>query len=249
MNQLMYNLHNHTPFSDGAYTIDEIIQAHLDDPELNMGGIGICDHLFCTPSSREVSNEREFHRVFDRETQEYVNAVHEARRRWADRVPIYCGAEINWQMNKGLLDTVKTMLTGIDYVLFEYVDWAGLTTLANQARRWPCPVGLAHAAVDQQFPSTSMDQVVRTLANARIFYELNSKFIPLEDHDRWFNILPNHRVFISIGTDTHDDLSVLKTLPRLHEYARQHGLAEKIFVPKYAGADAGAPTPAGVSKS
>ena len=74
MSQLMYNLHNHTPFSDGAYTIDEIIQAHLDDPELNMGGIGICDHLFCTPSSREVTNEREFHRVFDRETQEYVTA-------------------------------------------------------------------------------------------------------------------------------------------------------------------------------
>jgi histidinol phosphatase-like PHP family hydrolase len=157
MSQLMYNLHNHTPFSDGAYTIDEIIQAHLSDPDLNMGGIGICDHLFCTPSSREVNNEREFHRVFDRETHEYVTAVYEARRKWADKVPVFCGAEINWQMNKTLLNAVKTMLAGIDYVLFEYIDWAGLTTLANQARRWPCPVGLAHTVVAQQFPSTSMD--------------------------------------------------------------------------------------------
>ena len=232
MSQPMYNLHNHTPFSDGAYTIDEIVEAHLDGTDMNVVGIGICDHLFCTPSSREVTSERDFERVFARETRDYIQEVHAARQRWAGKVQIYCGAEVNWQMNKSMLPCVKNMLGGIDYVLFEYVDWAGLTTLANQARRWPCPVGLAHTVIADQFPATSMDQVVRTLANARIFYELNAKFIPLEQHDRWFSILPNHRVLVAIGTDTHDDLSVLSHLPRLHEYAQKHGLGEKLFVPK-----------------
>ncbi|MFH1745554.1 MAG: PHP domain-containing protein [Planctomycetota bacterium] len=231
MSQPLYSLHNHTPFSDGAYTIDELVKAHQELTDLNVAGIGICDHLFCTPSSRVVTNDREFERLFGAETRDYVSRVHAARQRWADKVQIFCGAEINWPMNKTMLSCVRNMLKGIDYVMFEYTDWAGLTTLANQARRWPCPVGLAHTLVSEQFPNTSMDQVVRTLANARIFYELNSKFLPLEETDRWFNLLPNHRVYLAIGTDTHDDLSVLKDLTWMHEYAIRRGLGEKLFVP------------------
>jgi hypothetical protein len=217
------NLHNHTPFSDGAYTVDELVTEHL---KLGMpiAAIGITDHLFCTPSSREVHNEKEFDKVFGKEARSYVAMVKEARQRWAGKVPILCGAEINWPLNKGLLDQVRAMLTGIDYVLFEFVDWAGLTTLANQARRWPCPV--------VQFPNTSMDQVVRTLANARIFYEVSAKFLPLVDHEAWFKTVPNHRVQVTIGADTHDDLDVLRELPGMHQYLIEHGLGEKILIPQ-----------------
>ncbi len=126
---------------------------------------------------------------------------------------------------------VRSMLTGIDYVVFEFIDWAGLTMLANQARRWPCPVGLAHTDMRVQCPNTSLDQVVRTLANARIFYEVSAKLVPLAEHEAWFRLLPNHRVQVTLGTDTHDDLSVLQELPRLHEYVVQHGLGEKLLVP------------------
>jgi histidinol phosphatase-like PHP family hydrolase len=234
MSQGIYNLHNHTPFSDGAYTVDELCEAHLDCVALRgyeVLGIGITDHMFCTPSSREVSNEKEFERLFAKETRAYVSTVKEARQRWAGRLRVFCGAEINWPLNKGLLDSVRSLLAGIDYVLFEYVDWAGLTQLANQARRWPCPVGLAHADVAAQFPNTSMDQVVRTLANARIIYELSSKLMPLSNQERWFRVVPNHRVQVAIGTDTHDDLGCLRDLPSLHAYALQHGLGEKLFVP------------------
>jgi histidinol phosphatase-like PHP family hydrolase len=227
----LYNLHNHTPFSDGAYNIDELVDAHFKLGGGNIAGIGICDHLFGTPSSREVTNEREFERLFARETRNYVREVRAARQRWLGKVQILCGAEINWPMNKKMLPSVRELLDGIDYVLFEFTDWAGLTTLANQARRWPCPVGLAHTVVGKQFPTTSMDQVVRTLANARIFYEVNSKFLPLDEQDRWFNLLPNHRVFITVGTDTHDDLDVIKDIPRLYDYIQRRGLSEKVLVP------------------
>jgi len=234
MSHGIYNLHNHTPFSDGAYTVDELCQAHLDCPALRgyeLLGIGITDHMFCTPSSREVRSEKDFDRLFGKETRNYVEMVQQARQRWAGKLQIFCGAEINWPLNRNLLDCIRGMLGGIDYVLIEYVDWAGLTQLANQARRWPCPVALAHTEVAVHFPNTSMDQVVRTLANARIIYELNPKLMPLASQDRWFSVLPNHRVQIAIGTDTHDDLSVLNDLPLLYEYVRKHRLEQKLFVP------------------
>ncbi len=230
MSQGYLNLNNHTPFSDGAYLIDELCEAHLNC-DFEVAGIGITDHLFCTPSSREIKNEKEFERIFGKETRDYANMVQEARQRWSGKIQIYCGAEINWPLNKGYLDTIKTMLKGIDFVMFEFIDWAGLTQLANQARRWPCPVGLAHTDVSTQFPNTSMDQVVRTLANARIMYELSSKLIPLANHERWFRVLPNHRVQIVVGTDTHDDLTCLRDLPQLYDFAIGHNLQEKLFVP------------------
>jgi hypothetical protein len=135
-------------------------------------------------------------------------------------------------LNKPFLDVIRRMLDGLDFVMFGFVDWAGLTTLANQARRWPCPVGLSNTDVRVQFPNTSLDQVVRTLANARIFYEVSSKLIPLEDHDAWFRVVPNHRVQVLIGTDTHDDLQCIQDLPDLYDYVLGHGLEQKILVPQ-----------------
>src|SRR5512141_2331116 len=114
MSQGILNLHNHTPFSDGAYTVDELIQAHLDCPALKgyeLRGIGITDHLFCTPSSREPHNEKDFERLFGKEARNYVAMVREARQRWAGRLQVFCGAEINWPLNKTWLEQVRNMLT------------------------------------------------------------------------------------------------------------------------------------------
>lgn len=233
MSQSVYNLHNHTPFSDGAYTIDEICEAHLALKDVRVAGVGICDHLFCTPSSREITNEREYEKAFAGELRAYVAEVRAARERWAGKLQIFGGAELNWPLNKSMLGMIRQMLTGsgIDYVLVEYTDWAGLTQLANQARRFPCPVGLAHTAVAEQYPNTPMEQVVRTLANARLFYEINAKFLPLDEHDRWFSLLPQHRVAVTIGTDTHDDLRCLRDLATLHSFVERRGLAEKLLSP------------------
>lgn len=227
----LINLHNHTAFSDGAYTIDELVEAHLDCKDASFAGVGISDHLFCTPQSHEVGSEREFERIFANETRKYVREVSDARRRWEGKIQIFVGAEISWPLNKQMLNVIRGMLDGVDYVLFEHLDWAGLTTLANQSRKFPCPIGLAHTDVGEQFPNTSMDQVVRTIANARIFYELNSKFLPIDKRNRWLALLPKHRVGITLGSDTHDDLNVISTVAELHSGAQHFGLDQKYFVP------------------
>lgn len=243
MDSPVLNLHNHTPFSDGACSIDALCEAHLA-LDVPVAGIGISDHLFCTPASREVTSERDFERLFAAETRRYIEHVHAARRRWAGRLPVYCGCEINWPRNRRMLPLIQTMLGGVDYVLFECLDWAALTQLAHQSRRWPCPVGLAHANVAAEFPHTSMDQVVRTMANARVFYEISAKFLPLAESDRWFNLLPKHRVQVSLGTDTHDDVGVIRDLPALHAYALRRGLADRFFVPELREGLAAAAPPA-----
>jgi hypothetical protein len=230
----IYNLHNHTPFSVGAYGVDEICQAHLACRKVRVDGVGISDHLFSTPSSREVGDVRDFERLFATETRRYVEHIHEARRRWEGRLDVFCGCEVHWPLNKPYMDAIRSMLVGVDYVLFDNVDWAGLTQLAHQAKRWPCPIGLANTNVARQFPNTSMDQVVRTLANARIFYEISSKLEPLAQHARWFGVLPRHRVLISLGTDTHDDLEDIGQLSRVYEFAVEQGLEEKFFLPRAA---------------
>jgi len=239
MSPPLYNLHNHTPFSDGAYSIDELCEAHLSCTAVKFAGLGISDHLFCTPSSREIRNERDFQRTFAAETRDYVESVHAARRRWEGKFHVFCGCEINWPLNRNHLELIRGLLNGIDYVLFAYVDWAGLTQLANQARRWPCPIGLARTDVARQFPHTSLDQVVRTMANARIFYEVSVALLPLGEHERWFSILPNHRVALSLGTDTHDDLSCLEQVPELVRYLERHRLADRYFQPRLRSAESG----------
>lgn len=231
MGHPIHNLHNHTPFSDGAYTIDEICEAHLACEKVAFDGVGIADHLFCTPSSRVPESEREFQRIFASETRNYVDAVHDARRRWEGKLHVFCGCEINWPLNRGHLDVIRTMLNGIDFVLFEFIDWAGLTQLANQARRWPCSVGLAHTDVTEQFPNTSMDQVVRTIANARIFYELNVSFLPLANHEQWLQTVPKHRVKVSLGSDTHDELGCIDRIAEIIDYLEPLGLNEKHLLP------------------
>lgn len=229
MSGLILNLQNHTPFSDGAYTIDEICDAHLRLRDPDLVGVGFSDNLFRTPTSREPADERDFDRLFGRETRTYVATLDEARRRWSDRLQIYCGAEINWPLNRSYLNVIRGMLQGFDYVLFSFVDWAGLTTLANQARRWPCPVGLAGCDVAARFPATSPEQVVRTLANARIFYTLSAGMMPRHEHDPWFRLLPQHRVLVGIGSDTHDDLACLRQLRPMADYLERRGLHDRML--------------------
>jgi histidinol phosphatase-like PHP family hydrolase len=231
MDAQVYNLHNHTPFSDGAYTIDELCEAHLSRKDVSISGIGISDALFRTPASREPANDREFLKLFEKETRDYVKYVHEARQRWEKDLKIFCGAEVNWPLNKGHLGLIRSMLEGIDFVLFNFVDWAGLTQLASHARRFPCPVGLSQTDVSESFPNTPHEQVVRTMANARMFYEVNAVHLSRLSLDPWYSVLPKHRVLVALGTDTHDDLTCLKSLRPMVEHLHAKGLAEKILHP------------------
>ncbi len=234
MDRSVVNLHNHTPFSDGALSIDELCEAHLKLPGVKVEAIGICDTLFCTPTSRPIENERQFQQLFRSEAREYVNMVQQARRHWQGRIHLFCGCEIHWNFNKTMLGSVRQILAEleIDYVMFSGLDWAGLTQLANQARTLQRPVGLARTDVGSAFPNTPMEQVVRTMANARIFWELTPDQFAQRLCDPWCNVLQGHKVRVAVGTDTHDDDSCLKSLKGMYDYLDAKKLTDKIFIPE-----------------
>lgn len=229
----MINLHNHTPFSDGAMTIDEICEAHLE-ADIGVTGVGICDTLFAAPTSRAISGEKQFRQLFRSEVREYVEMVRAAKRRWDGKLELYCGCELHWRLNREYLNEVRQILSeaGIEYVLVSSLDWAGLTQLANQAKRFPCPVGIARTNVAERFPTTSLDQVVRTMANARLIWEMTGNEFRAHECGAWCNTLKNHRVRIAVGTDTHDDLRCINELPEMYEFLEERGLTDKIFVPE-----------------
>ena len=111
MSHPIYNLHNHTPFSDGAYTIDELCEAHLACKPVQFDGIGITDNLFCTPSSREIQSERDFERTFAKETRDYVEAVE----RWMTHLRRECA--------ESRIDYVPIQTsTPYDRALFSYLE-------------------------------------------------------------------------------------------------------------------------------
>lgn len=234
MSRVVWNLHNHTPFSDGALSIDELVDEHLKIKGIEIGGVGICDALFCTPTSRPVASERQYQQMFQREAREYVDMVQQARRRWQGKARLLCGAEVHWGLNKAMLAPLREILAEleIEYVLFACLDWAALTQLANQARRFPCPVGLARTDVAAAFPNTSMDQVVRTMANARIFWEFTADMHARHTCDAWCAVLSQHKVRIGIATDTHDDVNCLKALPGMYDFLNHHQLIDRVLIPE-----------------
>ena len=145
---------------------------------------------------------------------------------------------------------IRDLIAGMemDYVLFEYVDWAGLTQLANQARRVAVPGGAgAHGyRADRCRPLPQTRSCERW--RMQDLYELNAKLLPLPAADEWFQTLPQHKVAVSLGTDTHDDLDSIRQMGELYAFAQRRGLAVKLLAPRCAR-KAGARGTAGVGGS
>ena len=64
-----------------------------------------------------------------------------------------------------------------------------------------------------------------------LFVQVDALHQPGEFDDNSFALLPGHRVPISIGTDTHDDLDRLGDLRGMHEFVARRGLSERLFRP------------------
>jgi hypothetical protein len=61
----------------------------------------------------------------------------------------------------------------------------------------------------------------------------------MSNHERWLSIMPNHRVLIAVGTDTHDDLDCLAQVAEMVTYIDEKGLGEKYLQPNLRTEEAG----------
>ncbi len=98
------DLQMHTTFSDGANTIDEMVQACIKKGYKFMG---ITDHL----GKLAVANA-----VEEREFSEYLDALNEAKEKYRDKITLFASGEVNIKPD-GSLDFKESLLEKLDYVL------------------------------------------------------------------------------------------------------------------------------------
>ncbi len=247
----MINLHNHTTFSDGHFTPEEIIQAAL---EARLTHVGISDHF----RTAKLALTAQY--VITEEFDNYIQHIRTLAARYADRVSVLAGLEIDFS-ERTPLDQLwlkgfsQTPLNNLDYVLFEYVgdrDWQGLSLAALLSyRRWlHVPVGLAHNPLSRNFLSVPPEKLAETLAQYEIFVELcpsdyyyiaaslsGEKVPHYRDPDPYNDALlaacKEKGVLFSIGSDTHSRIAEVADIQDAQAFLQEKGLANQLLTDRY----------------
>lgn len=79
------NLHTHTTYSDGTHTPEENV---LSAVEKNMVSLGFSDHSFTGPDSSYCMRKEMY--------PDYIREIAELKAKYADKLPIYCGLELDY---------------------------------------------------------------------------------------------------------------------------------------------------------
>jgi PHP domain-containing protein len=237
--RLRHNLHVHSHFSDGLYSVEQIIVSAADQ---GLSVIGISDHFHSrklrpgTPS------------VAPGGVADYAAAVREAANLFDGLIRVVVGIEVNSAAGDTAMTTLDWSagpLDTLDYVLFEAVgerseEGLDLDELVEIRAQIGVPVGLAHTDLAGSLSSHGTQSLLGALAEHEIFVEL----CPTDRHAHWlprelfadagltgtacggapdglmpvwyyraasevYGRLREHGVLVSVGTDMHDDLRTL----------------------------------------
>jgi len=201
-------MHVHSAFSDGQFTPEALaIQAI----ESGIAILGITDHYFTkkTPSIKPEMLVK------------YVDELDRVAEIYRNDLIILKAIEINTLefFVMGMDLPPVSILNRLDYVLLEYITnipRAGvpLQHAIRIAREIPIPCGLAHTDLAMAFPDLNPDELVKKLADADIFIELNESYcrpgerIPFYNHYLpYLHVAKDNNLKLSVGTDTHHKLN------------------------------------------
>ncbi|GHV31196.1 hypothetical protein AGMMS4952_19420 [Spirochaetia bacterium] len=82
-------LHTHTDFCDGKGSVEDFCQAAYAK---GLSAIGFSAHA---PIAKKTGLKTDWHLPDDR-LDEYIGTVNAARRRWAGKLPVYLGLEVDY---------------------------------------------------------------------------------------------------------------------------------------------------------
>lgn len=226
-----YNLHNHTSFSDGAFSPEEIVQAAIRG---GLEGIGISDHFFTSKVYHGLSYEA-WH---DIDFAAYLTMATRLKQESAAPIKVWVGIELDSclkRVGKPLEALPWPAINTLDYLLIEYVgegDLGGLSLGDVEKVRNLCriPVILAHPNIERLTETVPLNLVVEVLRRHRVAIE-----IPAGTRNEFFwnriDPTPLRRVALTIGTDTHHQLTEVADIARTLAFLAKTGLEKNLATP------------------
>lgn len=200
------DLHNHSIWSDGIHTPENIIQNALKN---GVTAVGISDH-FHTSKCNSVQK---------RDLKEYIENINKLKDKYENKIQVLAGIELC--MNRDFSDLQSLPyddLNKLDYVLFEYIDYfkhsVKFTELKEYTSKLNCKVGLAHTNLLNSCKIYGLRTVINLLKENNLFWELNVNSgyeyydEVVDSIDSWktsrlFKKLKKNNIQISVGSDTH----------------------------------------------
>ena len=220
---LYHNIHNHSTYSDGMHTPEELIR-YASKRGLDI--IGISDH-YATKKVRSIEKEQ---------LKQYVQHLSRLRIESKGKVSLLTGVEIDASKAR----TEFTALNSLDFVLFEYVEnplWDGISLdeFFYLRKKLDVPVGLAHPDIDLCFPDTDPEQLLSEFEENNVFLELSTSVENTRNGRtfyrlamEFFHVLKYTEVAIAIGSDTHHDGKDVANIYDATEFVEQLELEKNI---------------------
>ena len=231
----LINLHNHSTWSDGQYTPEQLVKAGIVN---RLTHIGISDHFYTAKLTVPL-----FYVDVD-EIEAYVADLRRVADLFADHIQVLAGLEIDWSPRAiPRLEALWPEVDQLDYVLFEYVqnaEWYGesLEALLEVLPHIHIPVGLAHNDLCHNFGSLyTPEQLVELLEKHHIFVEVSTGQATTTynrtdpQHIQLWDALaaPQSTVRFSVGSDTHNRIDDIGNVAGAHRFLQERGLLDRLI--------------------
>lgn len=225
----LMNLHNHTQYSDGWHTPEEVVQRAWQG---GLRQVAITDHLMTDKVPKPLTLDG-----FER----YHRNLLALKEMYAGRMQVLAGVEIDSNPERCDLEGLPfDRINRLDLVLFEYVQdrqhgGASIKELAPIFERIKVPIGLCHWDVDRIFKDDRPEDVADLLAGLGLFVEVStSDFYRREGKpffllgERFFREFGG-KVRLSIGTDMHRRIDEVVNIRSGQEFVRRLGLQDMML--------------------
>lgn len=225
------NLHNHTTFSDGRYTIPEVV---AEAARAGLEGVGISDHFY----TRKVFRRQEPERWLSSVWPDYLAEADRWRAAGSPQLKIWFGIELDTCLDRVGMALEELPWDGInrlDYLLAEYLGedevggmpFEGLARLREWCR---IPVIVAHPAIDLLEDSLRLGPLCDMVR--RFGYGLE---MPGGSRNPWYWARRDPGVlrdlFLTIGTDTHERLGDVGEIGKCLSFLEENGLTDRLADP------------------
>jgi len=223
------NLHTHTLYSDGDFTVMEVVSSAF---KAGLTHVAITDH-FETCKIINPLKRMDFER--------YLRDLQAARMMYEGRINVLAGVEIDTNPQRcDLYELPFDLLNELDLVLFEYVEdplqgGIPLNELRSLTKDLKVPFGFCHWDMDRIYHDREPSWLADRLAELGAFVEVptsqhyarDGRFL-FEHSERFYRAFKG-KVKVSIGTDMHHSLGEVGNIGRGLDFLRSNGLCGQLL--------------------